>query len=193
MVGEDPLARSGLAARLGESGHAIATELPPESASLPALGGADAVAWDLGGTPGIEGLAALSLSLPVLVLVARTEQAGEALAAGARGALFRDAPAPRLGAAISAASLGLLVLDPELGTRVLCAPQGGERGGPLTPRERTVLALLADGLSNKEIAARLSVAERTAKFHVESILGKLGASNRAEAVMRAARSGLLAV
>ncbi|HSB20718.1 MAG TPA: helix-turn-helix transcriptional regulator, partial [Anaeromyxobacteraceae bacterium] len=66
-------------------------------------------------------------------------------------------------------------------------------GAPLTPRELEVLPLLAEGLSNKQIAARLGIAERTAKFHVESILGKLPAATRAEAVAVAARRGLLAI
>ena len=61
----------------------------------------------------------------------------------------------------------------------------------LTPRETEVLGLLAEGLANKEIAARLSFSTHTAKFHVESILRKLGAANRAEAVMEGIRQGLL--
>jgi two-component system, NarL family, nitrate/nitrite response regulator NarL len=63
----------------------------------------------------------------------------------------------------------------------------------LTPRERQALTLLAEGLSNKQIAARLHISEHTAKFHVNSILGKLGAGTRTEAVMRGLRSGLLKV
>lgn len=62
---------------------------------------------------------------------------------------------------------------------------------PLTPRELEVLALLADGLSNKTIASRLRVSDQTVKFHVASICGKLGAANRTEAVRRALRRGLI--
>lgn len=62
---------------------------------------------------------------------------------------------------------------------------------PLTPRETEVLMLLADGLSNKSIAARLGVSDQTVKFHVASICGKLSASNRTEAVRRAIRRGLI--
>ncbi|MBI5067176.1 MAG: response regulator transcription factor [Deltaproteobacteria bacterium] len=193
VVGEDALARGGLAARLAATGHALAAELSPAEADGPALSGADAVAWDLGSDPAPGELTALAESLPVLALVARGQQAGGALAAGARGALHREAPPRLLGAALAAAAHGLLVLDPGLGARLLRTEPGAEAVEPLTPREREVLALLGDGLSNKEIAARLAVAERTAKFHVESILAKLGAANRAEAVMRAARSGLLSV
>jgi DNA-binding CsgD family transcriptional regulator len=64
-------------------------------------------------------------------------------------------------------------------------------GSALTPREIEVLRLLSEGLANKEIAARLSFSTHTAKFHVESILRKLGAANRAEAVMEGIRRGLL--
>ena len=64
-------------------------------------------------------------------------------------------------------------------------------GSALTPRETEVLRLLSEGLANKEIAARLSFSTHTAKFHVESILRKLGAVNRAEAVMEGIRRGLL--
>jgi DNA-binding CsgD family transcriptional regulator len=72
----------------------------------------------------------------------------------------------------------------------------GEESGPaeaLTPREREVLELLAGGLSNKEIAARLGISEHTAKFHVASVLAKLGAANRADAVRRGVRRGLVSV
>jgi len=62
---------------------------------------------------------------------------------------------------------------------------------PLTPRERQVMALLALGLSNKAIADRLGISDQTAKFHVASIIGKLGAVNRTDAVRRAARRGLI--
>jgi DNA-binding NarL/FixJ family response regulator len=66
-----------------------------------------------------------------------------------------------------------------------------ELAEPLTPREREVLGLLGDGLGNREIAARLNISEHTIKFHIRSILGKLGASSRTEAVSRGLRSGLI--
>jgi DNA-binding NarL/FixJ family response regulator len=62
---------------------------------------------------------------------------------------------------------------------------------PLTPREAEVLQSLADGLGNKEIAAKLNISEHTIKFHIRSILGKLGAASRTEAVTRGLRSGLI--
>jgi DNA-binding NarL/FixJ family response regulator len=79
---------------------------------------------------------------------------------------------------------------------ILSAPNGagsGEIYEPLTARELEVLGLLADGLSNKAIAARLHISDQTVKFHVSSICGKLGAANRTDAVRRAIRTGLIAV
>ena len=88
---------------------------------------------------------------------------------------------------------GLTVVDPALAGAVFPAR---DRPLPapvedLTRRERSVLQLLAEGLSNKDIAARLDISEHTVKFHVNAILGKLGAHSRIEAVTRAARLGLL--
>lgn len=79
---------------------------------------------------------------------------------------------------------------------ILVAPDSFDAGEdgfdePLTPREVQVLELLAEGLPNKAIAARLSISDQTVKFHVSSISGKLGAKNRTDAVRRAARRGLI--
>lgn len=76
-------------------------------------------------------------------------------------------------------------------TRDPAATDAGSLEEPLTPREVQVLELLADGLSNKAIAAELAVSDQTVKFHVASILAKLGAANRTDAVRRAVRRGLL--
>ena len=80
---------------------------------------------------------------------------------------------------------------------ILIAPDGADADDdegfdePLTPREVQVLELLAEGLPNKAIAARLQISDQTVKFHVSSISGKLGAKNRTDAVRRAARRGLI--
>lgn len=78
---------------------------------------------------------------------------------------------------------------------ILVAPRvdDGPLGEPLTAREREVLELLAEGLANKAIAARLSISDQTVKFHVAAICGKLSANNRTDAVRRAIRLGLVAV
>src|SRR5262249_58563746 len=122
-------------------------------------------------------------------------QSSELLAAGARGVLLRDSDGRRLSAALFAIVQHIAVLEDALAVPTLRIPRPGEdlQVAPLTPRESEVLQLLAQGLSNKEIAQRLNVSEHTAKFHVNAILGKLGAQSRTEAVVRAARLGLILI
>jgi DNA-binding NarL/FixJ family response regulator len=85
---------------------------------------------------------------------------------------------------------GILIGDRDTRPRDDDAPAADE---PLTPREIQVLELLAEGLANKAIAARLGISDQTVKFHVASISGKLGAANRTDAVRRAVRRGLIAL
>jgi DNA-binding NarL/FixJ family response regulator len=137
--------------------------------------------------PDLEALVA-----PVLVLAAGEERAREALAAGARGVLLRDAGAPRLATALAGVARGLVVLDDALRDALL--PRALPSEAPqeaLTPREREVLQLVSEGLANRRIAERLGIGERTVKFHVNAILGKLGVASRTEAVVVAARLGLV--
>jgi two-component system, NarL family, response regulator YdfI len=102
-----------------------------------------------------------------------------------------------LQATVQAAAHGLVVLPAALAERMLSQPASVEAlapaplDEPLTPREREVLELLAEGLSNKLIARRLQISEHTVKFHVSSIYAKLGASSRTEAVSQGARRGLI--
>jgi len=149
-------------------------------------------AWDV--PPGTPGGGA------VIVLLTDDSSAGwseEAIAAGVKGILPRTATREEIAAAVRAAAAGLIVVHPDDPGSFLPARPHGERGGSpggqLTPREREVLRLMADGLSNKEIAARLGISDHTAKFHVASIMGKLGAASRTGAVTMALRSGLLMV
>lgn len=197
VVSDDGLARGGIAARIaGQGGLLLSAELPPAEATPAALAAAraEAAAWDLGPDEPGEPLRQACQALPVVALLPAADRAGAALAAGARGALLRDASPARLAAALSAAAAGLVALDAEVARGWLrAAAPAADPEDPLTPRELEVLPLLAEGLSNKQIAARLGIAERTAKFHVESILGKLPAATRAEAVAVAARRGLLAI
>jgi len=105
------------------------------------------------------------------------------LLAGARGVIGRDAAREDLDAAIAAVARGYIVLTDRRG------PDKNGKGPTLTPREREVLDMLARGLSNKNIAARLSLAENTVKFHVASILAKLDAATRTQAVTIGVRRG----
>jgi DNA-binding NarL/FixJ family response regulator len=108
--------------------------------------------------------------------------------AGPVGILQTDAPASQIVQAIRSIESGLTIFD-----SFLAPPSDGDeyQGEPLTAREIEVLRLLAEGLGNKEIAAKLEISEHTIKFHIRSILGKLGATSRTEAVTRGLRSGLI--
>lgn len=129
----------------------------------------------------------------LVALAAHETGARFAWDAGARAILLRTAPLPRLLTAIMAAAEGLIVVDePLFPLLVRLAPiEEQPLDEPLTPRELDVLQLLAQGLANKTIARRLEISEHTVKFHVNSILAKLGAQSRTDAVVRASRAGLV--
>ncbi len=118
-----------------------------------------------------------------------------ALEGGAGAILPRDYLPEELIAALQAVAAGFVVIHPALASITLPSPIPQPDPPPptetLTPREREVLERMAEGLSNKEIAVRLSISEHTAKFHIASIMSKLGATSRTEAVTLAIRRGLL--
>jgi len=185
VVSADPLARAGLAALVAARPElALVGDVSPRDA---ALRPAAVVLWDLGRSGDAAPIA--GGGAPVVALADDEGQAAGALRAGARGVLFRGAAPDAIAAALQAAARGLAVLDPALAGDFVRAPAPPAEA--LTPREREVLALLAEGLANKAIAARLGISEHTAKFHVNAILGKLGVESRAEAIVRAARLGLV--
>jgi NarL family two-component system response regulator YdfI len=126
----------------------------------------------------------------------KTAWLSKALRAGVRAVLPRDATPEQLRTALEAAAAGLVVVHPSGLSEVLPAP--AELSAPLrelpeslTRREREVLQMISAGFGNKEIAGKLSISEHTVKFHVASILGKLGASTRTEAVSIGIRHGLV--
>src|SRR5688572_15383751 len=110
-----------------------------------------------------------------------------ALAAGAKGYLLKGAPLDDIERAIAEVSRGESYLDPRVASRII----GRDSRQRLTNRERDVLRLLAAGDSNKEIARKLRITERTVKFHVTGIFTKLGVENRASAVAIAAERHLI--
>jgi DNA-binding NarL/FixJ family response regulator len=123
------------------------------------------------------------------------QHAVDALRAGARAVLPADAAPAEIVAAVEAAASGLVVLHPDvlesIAQAVAAPAAAASPGQSLTPREAEVLAMLAEGLGNKEIAWRLKISEHTVKFHVSSIFAKLGASSRTEAVTLGVRRGLI--
>ena len=121
----------------------------------------------------------------------------QVLRAGVLGILPRNSSPPEVHYAIHAARNGLLLLEPEL-IREFLATGSPHAARPdfdlideLTEREVEVLRMLAEGFANKEIASRLGISDHTVKFHISSILAKLGASSRTEAVTVGVRKGLI--
>ena len=199
IVADDPLARAGLAMLLaGQADCAVVGQLSAEAVGSADLDiyHPDVILWDLGWNPGpnLDLMAELSNTTPpVVALLSAPTLAAEVWAAGPRGLLPRDTVAAGLNAALAAVAQGLVVIDGDLSAALL--PSGEQAPttamGDLTPREQEVLQLLAEGLPNKAIASQLNISEHTVKFHVNAIMGKLGAQSRTEAVTRATRAGLI--
>jgi two-component system, NarL family, response regulator YdfI len=157
--------------------------------------GSNASDWNAGGWN--------AAGVPVILLVDNPgRRISEALPAGVRAVLPRNVTSTEIAAAIEAVAAGLYVFHPsDIDSIPALRPPPSETvpelGEPLvehlTPREIEVLQLLAVGLGNKEIAARLNISEHTAKFHVASIMGKLGAATRTEAVTLGIRHGLVMI
>ena len=135
------------------------------------------------------------LPIPVVLLMDTSDPAiiGAALRAGIRGTLSRDATPDEIEGAIHAARAGLTVTTPTALALLLPDPETLEDqpAEPLSDREREVLDLLAEGLSNKLVAYQLKISEHTVKTHVQSIFAKLDVSSRTEAVSKAIRRGLV--
>ena len=149
---------------------------------------------DVDGVAALEGLRDAVSAARAIVFTAydTDERILRSLRAGARGYLLKGASRQEIFDAVRTVHAGGSLLEPGVTTRLLDhVREGGEQAEPLTPRELEVLALISEGLHNSEIAGRLFVTERTVKFHVSSILAKLGADNRTEAVALAARRGLI--
>ena len=206
IVAASPLARAGLENLLAARGAQVAGS----AATIDVLSGSlsdaapDVLLVDVSGEAfesALESIVASGLAADVaMVVIGESISAAsstDALRVGIRAALPADISPDQLVAALEAAASGLLVLHPSH------APEGApaassaqsatadELSESLTRREVEVLQMLAAGLSNKEIAAHLNISEHTAKFHVASILGKLGAGSRTEAVSIGIRRGLV--
>ncbi len=205
VVARQPIARAGLRGLLAEIENVVvvgqATSVDQAAGVVSDLHPDIVLAsWEAAGVEEMRALAEAVgiLGIPLVLLgdTPDTADLSAVLRAGVRGFLLSDASAGDVGAALECVARGFLVLDPLLGralppVAVTSLGDELEPPGPLTDREREVLQLVALGLPNKAIARRLNVTEHTVKFHVGSILAKLGAASRTEAVTRAARQGLL--
>ncbi len=153
----------------------------------------DVILWDLGwgGEDNVPNLK--ELTMPIVVLVGEDTAVSNLWASGVRTILHRDSNAEMILVAAQAALNNLIVLAPEfvdllqfnsayLDTAVI---------PDLTPREKEVLQLVAEGLTNKAIAQQLQISDHTVKFHINALMSKLNAQSRTEAVVKATRMGLI--
>jgi DNA-binding NarL/FixJ family response regulator len=203
LVADDhPMLREGLVAVLGtQPDFEVVGEASDgsETVRLAETLQPDVILLDLE-MPEVDGVAALeglrdagSASRAIVFTAYDTDQRIlGALRAGARGYLLKGASRTEIFDAVRTVHAGGSLLEPGVTTRLLDhVREDREQHESLTPRELEVLLLISEGLHNSEIAGRLFVTERTVKFHVSSILAKLGADNRTEAVALATRRGLI--
>jgi NarL family two-component system response regulator LiaR len=179
MVGE---------ARNGREALAVCDEAQPDvilmDLVMPEMSGAEAAREIRSRCPQVQIIALTSFEDKNLVQ--------DALRAGAISYLLKNVSADELADAIRAAHAGRSILAPEAAQALIeTTAHGPAPGHDLTPREREVIALMVEGLTNPEIAERLVVSRSTAKAHVSNILSKLGVSNRAEAIALALQHKLI--
>lgn len=208
-------ARTGLAALLArDPSLRVVAAVAPRAALTVALdsGAPDVLLLEVAGDPAASLAAELTAEptdhapehVPAIVLLAESvsgRAAAEALRAGARAVLPWDASPDEILAAVHAAAAGLVALPGQVVSDLVAgSPATGTRPGAarangatptLTPRERDVLAMMAEGLGNKSIARRLGISDHTVKTHVGALFAKLGAASRTEAVARGVRRGLV--
>jgi DNA-binding NarL/FixJ family response regulator len=183
-----PAVRAGLAAMLREDAFDLIEDL--DAVEALDLAAPDVLVIDLGSEDD-----ELDLDMPAVYL-AEPGAAFDSESSVPRAWLPRDATSEELGAAVRAVAAGMIVLHPSFAETFARAPRATATPSEdidmhVTVREREVLRLVALGYTNKAIAHSLGISEHTAKFHVGTLLSKLGAHSRTEAVTAAARRGVL--
>ena len=202
VTDDHPVVREGLVAILStQPDFAVVGDAASGPATLELVGALspDIVLLDLAmpEMDGVETLRQLQRIAPATRVIIFTafdtdERILSAVRAGAQGYLLKGAPRNDIFQAIRVVHQGGSLLEPMIAQKLLRqVSQEGPADAALTPRELDVLRLLARGLQNKEIAIELGITGRTTKFHVGSLLRKLGAGNRTEAVAIAAQRGLI--
>ena len=201
LVEDQTLMRQGLTTLLDlEPGFSVvATAVNGEEGVQQALAQRpDVILMDvqMPGVNGVEATAAICAAWPaariiILTTFDRDDYVYQAVRAGALGYLLKDTPAEQLVATIRRVAAGEAVIQPEIASRALRELMRPAASEPLSEREREVLALLAAGRANREIAEQLVITEGTVKNHVSNILGKLQAENRTQAADIARKRGLL--
>jgi NarL family two-component system response regulator LiaR len=182
----DDLELAGEAAS-GQAAVQLSAQLQPDVVLM------DMVMSDMCGAAATRLIRKESASAQVIALTSFKEEIliQSAMHAGAIGYLLKDVSADELAQAIRAAHAGRVTLAPEAAQALVTASQDPPLGLDLTERERAVLALMVEGLSNPQIAAKLTVSPSTVKSHVSNILSKLGVASRTEAVTLALRKRLI--
>jgi DNA-binding NarL/FixJ family response regulator len=199
VVASTPVTRAGLRSMLASAGVRVVGEAASPAAPDPtALSEADVVLLADEELLEEAGIAVAEDGTQALVLISDDDRAISRLRAmplRGWGVVPPDAPPEELAAASSAAAQGLIVIPRSLTEQLLQerASPVEELSEPLTAREREVLELLARGLPNRLIAVELHISEHTVKFHLSSLYAKLEVNNRAEAVSRGARHGLISL
>ncbi len=199
VVAAFPSVRAGLGALLARDPEINVIETVPGIVAE-SENSLDVIVVDASGTPeAVDDIQELYPSTPLVLIGADSAAEGVNSVSGAVAYLASDIDADALSAAVKAVAHGFTVLDPELMTAAglhihgHAQPADPLAGEALTAREREVLELVAAGLPNKAIARELGISEHTAKFHVGSLLAKLGAGSRTEAVTIATRRGILSI
>jgi NarL family two-component system response regulator LiaR len=201
LADDHPMVRRGLVATIqGESDMEVVGEADDGLDAVRMIPGCrpDVVLMDLS-MPNMDGIAAITalkaggVAARFVVLTSLVD-AGEikrAIDAGASGYVLKSATGPELLTLIRSTHAGRRVMSPEATDVMIAASQERPPGADLTQRERGLLALMARGMSNQQIADELGIALPTVKFHITNILGKLQAENRTDAVLIALRYKLV--